>query len=100
VQELHDEYVEFCKKEQRTPFKKIEFGSKLKELGIEYYKSNGHNKHKIPFEFLHELATTRHWIHEIDDFCQEQPTKEEQDAMLKLHAELLVEQISNQISKP
>ena len=29
-----------------------------------------------------------------------QPTKEEQAAMLKLHAELLVEQISNQISKP
>jgi len=29
-----------------------------------------------------------------------QPTKEEQDAMLKLHAELLVEQISIQISKP
>jgi hypothetical protein len=28
------------------------------------------------------------------------PTKEEQDRMLKLHAELLVEQISNQISKP
>ena len=28
------------------------------------------------------------------------PTKEEQDAMLQLHAELLVEQISNQISKP
>lgn len=29
-----------------------------------------------------------------------QPTKEEQAAMLQLHAELLVEQISNQISKP
>ena len=29
-----------------------------------------------------------------------QPTKEEQDAMLQLHAELLVEEISNQISKP
>jgi hypothetical protein len=28
------------------------------------------------------------------------PTKEEQAAMLQLHAELLVEQISNQISKP
>ena len=28
------------------------------------------------------------------------PTKEEQDRMLQLHAELLVEQISNQISKP
>jgi len=28
------------------------------------------------------------------------PTKEEQDAMLKLHADLLVEEISNQISKP
>ena len=29
-----------------------------------------------------------------------QPTKEEQDAMLQLHADLLVEQISIQISKP
>jgi hypothetical protein len=29
-----------------------------------------------------------------------QPTKEEQDRMLQLHAELLVEEISNQISKP
>ena len=29
-----------------------------------------------------------------------QPTKEEQAAMLQLHADLLVEQISNQISKP
>jgi hypothetical protein len=29
-----------------------------------------------------------------------QPTKQEQDAMLQLHADLLVEQISNQISKP
>ena len=29
-----------------------------------------------------------------------QPTAEEQDAMLQLHADLLVEQISNQISKP
>jgi hypothetical protein len=29
-----------------------------------------------------------------------QPTKEEQSAMLQLHADLLVEQISNQISKP
>jgi len=28
------------------------------------------------------------------------PTKEEQDRMLQLHAELLVEEISNQISKP
>jgi nitrogen fixation protein FixH len=28
------------------------------------------------------------------------PTKEEQDRMLQLHAELLVEQISNEISKP
>ena len=24
------------------------------------------------------MATTRHWIHEIDDYCEEQPTKEEQ----------------------
>jgi hypothetical protein len=50
----------------------------LKELGIEYYKSNGNNKYQVSSEFLHELATTRHWIHEIDDFCEEQPSKDEQ----------------------
>jgi hypothetical protein len=78
VQELFDEYVEYCKKEQKSSYKKIEFGSKLKELGIEYYKTAGNNKYKVSTEFLHELATTRHWIHEIDDYCEEQPSKEEQ----------------------
>ena len=81
VQELYDEFVEFCKKEQRTPFKKIEFGSKLKELGIEYYKTAGNNKYKVSFEFLNELATTRHWIHDIDDYREEEPTKEEQGTL-------------------
>ena len=70
VQELYDEFVMFCKNEQRTPFKKIEFGSKLKELGIEYYKSNGNNKYKVSFDALQEIATTRHWIHDIDDYCE------------------------------
>jgi hypothetical protein len=68
VQELHDEYTDFCKKEQRSALKKIEFGARLKELGIEYYKSNGNNKYKVSIEFLQELATTRHWIHDIDDY--------------------------------
>jgi len=49
-----------------------------KELGIEYYKTNGNNKYKVSTEFLHELATTRHWVHEIDNYSEEQPTKEEQ----------------------
>ena len=68
VQELHDEYTDFCKKEQRSALKKIEFGARLKELGIEYYKSNGNNKYKVSIEFLQELATTRRWIHDIDDY--------------------------------
>lgn len=72
VQELYDEYVSYCKSEQRNPYKKIEFGSKLKELGIEYYKSCGFNKYKVSFEELQEMANTRHWIHEIDDYCEEE----------------------------
>ena len=83
MQELYDEFVVFCKNEQRTPFKKIEFGSKLKELGIEYYKTNGNNKYKVSIEFLDELAKTRHWIHDIDDYCEDEtktvPTETLQD---------------------
>ena len=76
VQELYDEFVIFCKTEQRTPNKKIDFGAKLKELGIEYYKSCGNNKYKISYEKLQEIATTRHWIHDIDDYFEEKAKEE------------------------
>ena len=95
VQELYDEFVLFCKEEQRNPFKKIEFGSKLKELGIEYYKSNGSNKYKVSFDALQEIATTRHWIHDIDDYVKIEKVRtvkaEEDDELLSKYNELKLE---------
>ena len=77
VQELYDEFLIYCKSEQRTPNKKIDFGTKLRELGIDYYKSCGNNKYKISYEQLQEIATTRHWIHDIDDYFEEEKPKKE-----------------------
>jgi len=91
VQELYDEFVEHCKIEQRTPLKKIEFGSKLKELGIEYYKTTGVNKYKVSFDTLQEMATTRHWIHDIDDYTEESKVRvipSEDDELLQKYNEL------------
>ena len=36
--------------------------------------SNGNNKYKVSIEFLDEVAKTRHWIHDIDDYCEGETT--------------------------
>ena len=55
---------------------KIEFNKKLKELGIESYKSNSTNRLKVSSEKLQEIAAERHWVHDTDDFCEDEEKKD------------------------
>ena len=43
-------------------------GKKLKEIGIEPYKSNDKLKIKVSAEALQELAKSHNWIHETDEY--------------------------------
>jgi hypothetical protein len=43
-------------------------GKKLKEIGIEPYKSNDKLKIKVSAEAIQELAKSHNWIHETDEY--------------------------------
>ena len=74
--ELHEEYESYCKANGSKSISKIEFNKKLKELGIEPYKSNSTNKFKVSSERLQEIAAERHWIHSTDDYFEDEEKKD------------------------
>jgi hypothetical protein len=49
---------------------KKDFNNKMRELGINYYKTNhcnkSCNKYKVSLEQLNEIAKKKQWIHELD----------------------------------
>jgi hypothetical protein len=53
------------------PKNKIDFNKALKDLGIEYKKSNGNNYYTISIDELNALATKFKWIHELDEYEEE-----------------------------
>ena len=51
---------------------KTYFTTKLSEIQINYYKSNGYNKYKISLEQLKLIADNNNWITEIDEYAEEE----------------------------
>ena len=43
----------------------------MKNINIEYYKSNGTNYYKIPLEQLTEISNKFNWVHDLDEYKQE-----------------------------
>ena len=75
VGEFYDEYESYCKGNGSKPMTKIDLNKKLKELGIESYKSNSTNKLKVSSEKLQEIAAERHWVHDTDDYIVDDDSK-------------------------
>lgn len=67
-------YQEFCTINNKKACSKTDFISKLSEIQINFYKSNGFNKYKISLEHLKSIANKNNWINESDEF-EEQPNK-------------------------
>lgn len=72
VTHLYDKFCRYCSTMNAKPKTKIDFNKHLKDLGIEYKKSNGNNLYDIPLEFLCKLADKFKWIHELDEYEDEQ----------------------------
>jgi len=71
VGELYDEYVTYCKSNELKASSKIDLNKKLKELNIVSYKSDKCNKFKVSIETLEEIASTRKWVHETDEYFED-----------------------------
>lgn len=68
VEELFTEYKGHCLSEDCKAYGKIDFTKKLKEININYKKSNSTNKYKVSHEELLEIAEQFKWIHVLDEF--------------------------------
>lgn len=76
VQDLYDQYVSYCLANNRKSYHKQDFNAKLSHLQIKYFKSNGINKYKVSYDYLFDVATKNHWIHELDEFDEVEPIKQ------------------------
>lgn len=64
VGEFYDHYKTYCNGKAET---KITMNKMLKNININYYKSNGYNKYKVSLETLKTIAKKEHWIHDLDE---------------------------------
>ena len=74
VDELFEEYKFHIG--DGKPYGKIDFNKKLKEVDINYYKTNGGmlNRYKISHEDLMKIAKKFKWIHDLDEFSKSNDT--------------------------
>ena len=76
VGELYEEYTSYCRGNGIVkPLTKIDLGKKLKEVGIESYKSNTKLKIKVSVEELAQLAKSHNWVHDTDEYFDEASKK-------------------------
>ena len=75
--ELYEEYVAYCRGSGNPkPYTKIDFGKKLREIGIEPYKSNDKLKVKVSAKELAQIAKSRNWVHETDEYYDKESKKD------------------------
>lgn len=69
VAELYEDYK--VSKFYNAKMSKVMFCKKLREVGIENYKSGSTRKYSISFENLKKIATKYNWIHELDEYKED-----------------------------
>ena len=68
VADLYEEFITYCNKHDISKIKtKIDFNTSLKNIGINYFKSNGSNFYKATLNELKTMSNKYHWIHDLDD---------------------------------
>lgn len=75
---LGDFYAEYCafnSSHNKKSIAKTDFISRLKEIQINFYKSNSVNKYKVSFDDLKKIADKNNWINEFDEFDTKETTE-------------------------
>lgn len=74
VGNFYEHYCGYCRTLAIKPKNKIDFNKSLKDLGIEYKKSNGNNYYTVSIDELNKLATKFKWVHELDEYENDEPS--------------------------
>ncbi|MFN9897567.1 MAG: hypothetical protein ACK55Z_01970, partial [bacterium] len=76
VKDLYDEYLYYMKLSDKKPCSKNQFCKKLRDVDFNYYASRGINKYHITLEKMKTIASKHKWIHELDDYIEEEEDEE------------------------
>ena len=80
--ELYEGYVSYCRGSGITkPYSKVDPGKKLREIGIEPYKSNDQLKIKVSAKDLAQIAKSFNWVHETDEYFDKESKKKDKQAL-------------------
>ena len=80
--DLYEEYVSFCRGSGISKaYSKVELGKKLREIGIEPYKSNDKLKIKVSAKELAQIAKSFNWVHETDEYYDKDSKKKNKQAL-------------------
>ena len=80
--ELYEEYVSYCRGSGISkPYSKVDLGKKLREIGIEPYKSNDKLKIKMSAKELAQIAKNHNWVHETDEYYDKESKKKDKQAL-------------------
>ena len=75
--DLYEEYITYCRGNGiPKPYSKVDLGKKLREIGIEPYKSNDKLKVKVTAKELEQLAKRHNWVHETDEYYDKESKKD------------------------
>ena len=98
--ELYEEYVSYCRGSGISkPYSKVDLGKKLREIGIEPYKSNDKLKIKMSAKELAQIAKNHNWVHEVDEYYDKESKKKDKQDFLDpsgLDACLTCEEVDNE----
>lgn len=67
IKELFEEYKLYCSSLNKLCCNNTDFNSKLEEIQIKHYKSNGFNKYMVSVQSLQEIAEKHKWLNELDE---------------------------------
>jgi len=100
VTEVYNKYTEYCVDKRMQALTKIKFNAKLKELGIEYYKSNDKNIYKITKDQLKQKFEKSGWIHELDEVEVEvKETREENPLDNMIDKDSIIKSLQTEIEE-
>jgi len=73
VDDLYNEYKNYCIHNKCKDLGKIGFNNKMKEIGIKFFRSDGGtiNRYKVEHSELLKIANKFKWIHELDIFRED-----------------------------
>ena len=102
VGQIYEEYLTYCRDNGIIkPLTKIDLNKKLKEIGIESYKSNKDLKITLTADELAEIAKCQNWVHETDEYYDEEDKKEKKSDLDyfvdDVHPEVRVEELEKDL---